>query len=146
MLQDLRPLSPYKQNNEGLHFLYDSGRGLWLSIERARYTFGLNSSMAKSRRWFSIENIPSNLGGHVVERQSRITTVAFSSHKPGNGTIQICEPNESPLYNLNLSNETTKIISGLNIPIPKSTQLSALLFLGEFSYPLLTVELASEYI
>lgn len=146
MLQDLRPPSPYKQNDEGFHFLYDKLRDTWLSVERARYTFGINHVRAKSKRWMAIFNIPSNLGGYVVERQSRITTVSFTAYTPGNGTIQLCRPDETPIYDLNVANENTKVILNLDIPIAKDTQLSALLFLGEFDYPKLTVELASELV
>lgn len=146
MLQDLRPPSPYKQNDEGFHFLYDTTRGRWLSVERARYTFGINHVRASGKRWLTIDNIPSNLGGYIVERHSRITTVAFTAQTPGNGTIQVCLPDGTPLYNLNVSNEATKVIPNLDIPVVKETQLSALLFLGEFDYPKLTIELASEFI
>ncbi len=146
MLQDLRPPSPYKQNDEGLHFLYDTTRGKWLSIERSRYTFGINHRNAGGKRWFSILNIPSNLGGYIVERHSILTTIAFTANKPANGSIFLCFPDETLLYNLSVDNEPTKIISNLNIPVSKNSQLSALISIGNFDYPKLTIELASEYV
>jgi hypothetical protein len=146
MLQDLRPPTQYKQNSEGLHFLYDTTRDKWLSVERSKYLFDLDHVNVKGQRWLSICNTPSNLGGYVVERLSIITMVTFSSPRPGNGTFRICLPDETPLYSLNIDNESFKVVSNLNIPVEKNSKLSALLLLGEFDYPKLTVEIAPEYV
>lgn len=146
MLQDLRLPSPYKQNSDGLHFLYDATRGLWLSVERNRYTFILDSNRARPERWLWIDNLPSNLGGSIVERQSRITQIIFNSKDTSNGTIKLCDTDENPIYDLTVENETLKTIPGLDILLPKNTPIAALLSDGEFSYPRFTIELAAEYI
>jgi hypothetical protein len=136
--------SNFIQNTEGLLMLYDNNRSKWLSISREIITFGIDHNNLQSNHWMMIHNqIRSNIEGYYIYRNSTITSICVKTKNESIGKFKIIN-NSNCIYNIELNNESNKIVNNLNIDLNITNSIRVLLDVieGIIDYPIIILEIA----
>lgn len=148
MLRDIAPPLPkIKQDVNGILLFYDNSRSKFLSISREVLTFGIDHNNINNSRWMmTTGTVNSNIVGYKIPRNATITSLTIQTKNlVTNCSFDILKNNlPSVETSISLTNESSKSIDNIDIPLNTNDWIQAILNItsGSVDYPILSIELA----
>lgn len=133
----------FRQKN-GIVYYWDLERSKWISVFRETFFFNYNNKNIFNTIWLrKKDNLPSNIIGYLVNRNSIITSISSSCKESLNTNFIIYKKNIN-IYSLDLENKNYKVDDNLDIDVEKGDDIKCLMEVenGYINYPTVSVEIA----
>ena len=138
--------STLKQEN-GVPYYWDISRNKWISVFREIFSFTHDHRNISANMWLRIQgNIPSNLNGYSIIRNSVITAVNVRGQNLLNAVFRF-RKNGIPtnIISITLTNEKSKTQDILNINLNAGDYIQCFMEVtsGNVDYPIANVEISA---